>query len=384
MPGLFITITLIVVTLVAAPSLALAQSGEAIKIGIAGGMTGYLASIDRGWRDGVAVAAEKVSKEGGVLGRKLDVLVEDNRSEPQPTMTAVNKLLVSDKVSIILNGCSSAGNAASAPVAMRNAVPLMICGIYPPDMKAEEKRWIFSMFPPPPFEVLPRFEYLQKKTQIRKVGLLYDPTPYANLQKKIAESEAANYGITVVGVEQYKFNDTDLSAQLSKLKAAGAEAILKMGAGPATITAAKNMRQLGLRIPLLSSVEDLAVFKQAAEALGEDFFFVANPPQIFDALPETAPAKRAIRTFLEAWQAKYADRDPTWGGRGWDALYVAVEALKKANTTDGAKLRDALETVAGYNGTSAVYTFSADSHYGIRENPIVLAHIVGGKVVILK
>jgi branched-chain amino acid transport system substrate-binding protein len=366
------------------PSFALAQSSVPIKIGIAGGMTGYLASIDRGWRDGVALAAETINKEGGVLGRKIEVLVEDNRSEPQATVTAVNKLIVSDKVAALLNGCSSAGNAASAPVAMRSSVPLIICGIYPPDMKADEKRWIFSMFPPPPFEVLPRFEYLQKKTPIRKIGVLYDPTPYASLQKKIAESDAGKYGLSVVGFEQYKAQDTDLSAQLSKLRAAGAEAIVKMGAGPSTITAAKNMRQLGLKIPLLSSVEDLAVFKQAAEALGEDFFFVANPPQVYDALPETAPTKRAIKIFLEAWQVKYADRDPTWGGRGWDGLHVVAEAMKKANATDGAKVRDAFEVVAGYNGTNGVYTFSADSHYGLRENPIVLAHIVGGKVTILK
>jgi len=374
---------LVVVLLLVAPSSAGAQSGEPIKIGMAGGMTGYLASIDRGWRDGVAVALEKLNKEGGVLGRKLELLVEDNRSEPQPTVTAVNKLVVSDKVAVILNGCSSAGNAAAVPVAMRGSVPLIICGVYPPDMKPEEKRWIYSMFPPPPFEVLPRFEYLQKKTQFRKIGVLYDPTPYANLQKKIAETDAGKYGLTVVGVEQYKANDTDLSAQLSKLKAAGAEAIVKMGAGPSTITAAKNMRQLGLRMPLLSSVEDLAVFKQAADALGDEFFFVANPPQIYDAVPE-GPTRRAIKTFLEAWQAKHGDRDPTWGGRGWDALHVAVEAMKKASSTDGAKLRDALEAISGYNGTNGVYTFSADSHYGIRENPIVLAQIVGGKVTILK
>jgi ABC-type branched-subunit amino acid transport system substrate-binding protein len=365
------------------PALAFAQSGEPIKIGMAGGMTGYLASIDRGWRDGVAVAVEKLNKEGGALGRKLELLVEDNRSEPQPTVTAVNKLIVSDKAAVILNGCSSAGNAASAPVAMRGAVPLIIGGVYPADMKPEEKRWIFSMFPPPPFEVLPRFEYLQKKTPLRKVGVLYDPTPYANLQKKIAEGDAGKYGLTIVGVEQYKANDTDLSAQISKLKAAGAEAIVKMGAGPSTITAAKNMRQLGLRLPLLASVEDLAVFKQAAEALGDEFFFVANPPQVYEAVPE-GPTRHAIKVFLEAWQARHGDRDPTWGGRGWDALHVVVEAMKKAGTTDGAKVRDALESVAGYNGTNGVYTFSPDSHYGIRENPIVLAHIVGGKVTILK
>lgn len=359
-----------------------AQSGP-IKLGVAAGISGYLANIDRGWRDGVLLAAEKLNREGGVLGRKLEILAEDMRSEPQAMVTAVNKLIVSDRVSVLLNGCSSAGNGAATPIAMRSSVPVMVCSIIPLDLKPDEARWVFSTLPPPRFEVIPRLEYLAKQTPIRKIGIIYDPTPYANLQKRLAEADAPKLGFTIVGVEQYKVQDTDLSVQVNKLKAAGAEAILKMGAGPSTITAAKNMRQLGFRMPLLSSVEDLAVFKQAAEALEDQFFFVANPPQVYEALADGS-TKRAIKAFLADWHAKYPDRDPSWGGRGWDALHITVEAMKKAGATDGARIRDALETIGGYAGTSAAYTFSADSHYGVRENPITLARIVGGKVTLLK
>jgi ABC-type branched-subunit amino acid transport system substrate-binding protein len=354
-----------------------------VRLGVAAGVSGYLANIDRGWRDGVLLAAEKVNRDGGVLGRQLEVVVEDMRSEPQPMVTAVNKLIVSDGVSTLLNGCSSAGNGAAAPVATRASVPMILCSIIPPDPRPEDARWLFSTLPRPLFEVMPRLAYLSARTPIRKIGLIYDPTPYASLQKRLAEAEAPKLGFTIVGVEQYKVQDTDLSIQLQKLRAAGAEAVLKMGAGPSTITAAKNMRQLGMSVPLMSSVEDLAVFRQAAEAL-DTFFFVASPPQVYEALPDSAPTKRAIRAFLELWQAKHGERDPSWGGRGWDALHMVVEAIKRAGAPDGPKVRDALEGIAGFHGTSAIYTFSPDSHYGIRENPIVLARITGGKVTIVK
>src|SRR2546422_10671715 len=87
-------------------------AADPIRLGVAAGVSGYLASIDRGWRDGVLLAAEKVNRDGGVLGRELQVLVEDMRSEPQPMVTAVNKLIVSDGGSTLLNGCSSARNGA--------------------------------------------------------------------------------------------------------------------------------------------------------------------------------------------------------------------------------------------------------------------------------
>ena len=136
------------------------------------------------------------------------------------------------------------------------------------------------------FEVETRLEYIQKRTQIKKIGVLHDPSPYANAQKAAAEKEAKDYGLEIVGVEQYKTDDADLSVQIQKMYAAGARALIKIGLGGTTLTAAKNIKQLDLDMIMLTSLEDIAVFRPVAEVLGDKFFFVASPSQVYDGLQD--------------------------------------------------------------------------------------------------
>jgi ABC-type branched-subunit amino acid transport system substrate-binding protein len=363
--------------LLAAP-LAHAQT---YKIGASVGLTGYAATVDRAWRDGVQLAVDALNAKGGVMGRKLEFIAEDNRSEPQEAVTVYRKMMSSDKVEIFLSGCVSAGNFAAAPMVAKAQIPMVLCSILPP--KEEEVKWAFSTIPPARFEVEKRFEFLKDDTKIRKVGVLHDPSPYANLQKVAAEKSAATYGLEVVGVEQYKQDDADLSVQIGKMRAAGAGAILKIGLGGTTMTAAKNIKSLGIDMQMLTSVEDLAVFRPVAEVMGDKFFFVASPSQVYDALPDGA-LKKAIADFLGPWRAKYGDRDPQWAGRGWDAVMITAAAIQKAKSFEGAKVRDALDSMPGFQGTTGVYNFSPTNHYGITQNPYVLATIAGGKVKIVK
>lgn len=364
--------------LLAAP---LAQAQQLYKIGASVGLTGYAATVDRAWRDGVQLAVDALNAKGGVMGRKLELIAEDNRSEPQEAVTVYRKMMSSDKVEIFLSGCVSAGNFAAAPMVAKAQIPMVLCSILPP--KEEEVKWAFSTIPPARFEVERRMEYLKDNTQIRKIGVLHDPSPYANLQKAAAEKSAATYGLEVVGVEQYKQDDADLSVQIGKMRAAGAGAILKIGLGGTTMTAAKNIKSLGIDMQMLTSVEDLAVFRPVAEVLGDKFFFVASPSQVYDALPDGA-LKKAIADFLGPWRAKHGDRDPQWAGRGWDAVMITAAAIQKANSFEGAKVREALDSMPGFQGTTGIYNFSPTNHYGITQNPYVLATIAGGKVKIVK
>src|SRR5882672_2640157 len=270
-----------------------ANAQDAYKIGMSAGLTGYAATVDRAWRDGVEVAAASLNETGGVAGRKLAVVTEDNRSEPQEAVTVYRKMISSDNVNVFISGCVSAGNFAAAPVVVRAQIPIVLCSILPPQ---PDQKWAFSTLPPAGMEVEKRLEYLKEKTQIKKIGVLHDPTPYAGLQKAAAEKSAGDYGLEVVGIEQYRQDDADLSVQISKMNAAGARAILKIGLGGTTLTAAKNIKQLGLDMLLLTSLEDLAVFRPVAEVLGDKFFFVASPSQVYDALPENA-LKAEITTF---------------------------------------------------------------------------------------
>ena len=100
---------------------------DVYKIGISAGLTGYAATVDRAWRDGVQLAADAINAKGGVDGRKLQVIVEDNRSEPQEAVTAYRKMLSSDGAEIFISGCVSAGNFAAAGLLVRAKVPMVLC-----------------------------------------------------------------------------------------------------------------------------------------------------------------------------------------------------------------------------------------------------------------
>jgi branched-chain amino acid transport system substrate-binding protein len=354
-----------------------AHAADVYKIGVAAGLTGYAAAVDRAWRDGLEVASEYVNSKGGIMGRKVQVIVEDNKSEPQEAVTVYRKMISSDKVDIFLSGCVSAGNFAAAQFVVRAQIPMVLCSILPP--QPEQVKWAYSLLPPPRFEVEKRYEYLKNSTQTRKAGVLHDPSPYANLQKDIAVKEAPDYSLEIPVVEQYKQDDADLSPQISKMNAAGAKALIKIGLGGSTLTAAKNIKQLGLDMRLLGSVDDLAVFKPAAEVLGEQFMFVAAPSQVYEALPDGA-LKQEIGRFLPLWRAKYGDRDPGWAGKAWDALMITAAAIEKTKSFEGPKVRDALETISSFQGTGGVYNFSPTVHQGITQNPFLLATIIGGKV----
>ena len=162
-----------------------AGAQQVYKIGISAGLTGYAATVDRAWRDGVEIAAAAVNAKGGIMGRKVEVVTEDNKSEPQEAVTVYRKMISSDKAEIFLSGCVSAGNFAGAPLTVRAQIPMVLCSILP--QNADHVKWAFSTLPPAGFEVTTRLQYLKDRTQVKKIGVLHDPSPYAILQKNIAE-----------------------------------------------------------------------------------------------------------------------------------------------------------------------------------------------------
>ncbi|HTZ77412.1 MAG TPA: ABC transporter substrate-binding protein [Stellaceae bacterium] len=373
------TVALAMLALVLAALPAAAE--EPYKIGISAGLTGYAATVDTAWRDGVEVAVAALNAKGGLLGRKVEVVVEDNHSDPQQAVTVYKKMISSDQVDVFVSGCVSAGNFAAAPMVVKAEIPMVLCSILP--NQPDQVHWAFATIPPPRFEVEKRLEYLRDNTQIKKFGVLHDPTPYSNLQNAAAEKEAGNYGLTMVASEQYEQNDADLSVQIAKINAEGGGAILKIGLGGSTLTAAKNIQQLGLNLIMLTSLEDVAVFKPVAQVMGDKFFFVASPSQVYDALP-ASPLKTAIADFLQPWRAKYGDRDPNWAARGWDAVALVTAAAKAANSTKGPAIRDALEKLQNFQGTTGIYNMSPENHYGLTQNPFFLAQIIDGKTRVAK
>jgi branched-chain amino acid transport system substrate-binding protein len=350
-------------------------------IGSSAGLTGYTAILDGSWVDGVKLAVKHINEKGGVVGKQLKLVVEDNRAEPQEAVNAYRKMLSADHAQVFVSGCLSAGNFAAAPFIIRQKIPMVVCSILPNDPNLVA--WMYTLIPNPTYEVDTRLQYIKEHTEVREIAVLYDQSPYANLQAKIANDNAAKFGLRVVASEQFQQSDADFGVVLKKLQAAGARAVLKMGTGPSTITTAKALKDLGVEMPLFTSTDDLAILSQTAKVLGKDLYFVAGQTQVFNSLPDSDPTKKVIAQFVAPWRELYGDRDPFWAGRGYDAMMVLASAIRAANSVDGEKVRDALNNVVDFQGTSGLYNFKAD-HHGVTKNPYVLGQIIDGKVAIVK
>jgi branched-chain amino acid transport system substrate-binding protein len=376
---------LLAALLVLTPTLP-AAAADTITIGASLGLTGYGSITDGHWRDGLTLAIEAVNAKGGVLGKKLKLVYEDNKSTPQQAVVVYRKMMSQDNVVAFDSGCISAGNFAAASFVTKAKLPMFLCSILP--RLPNEQKWAFSFLPPPKFEVDARYGYLKNKTNIRKVGILGDPSPYGMIMRKIAVAEAKSFGIDVVANESYQQDDADFSVQIGHIHAAGAGAVIMIGQGNAVITTANNIKQLGLnKLLFFSSINERPIVLAAGKILGDQFMFPAPAIQVAQDDPSviTDPkARAAAAEFLKRMKAKYGDIDPAQSSRAWDSLMMMVKAMEMAKSTDGTAVRDAMEKIGHYDGAGASYNFSATQHVGVTKNPYAIAHIVNGKIAFKK
>ena len=360
---------------------ALAQ--DTIRIGSSLGLTGYGSLTDGHWRDGLQIAIDTVNQQGGVLGRKLELIAEDNKSTPQQAVVVYRKMMSDDKVAAFDSGCISAGNFAAASFVSKAQLPMFLCSILP--RLPDEQKWAFSFLPPPKFEVDVRYDYLKTKTQVRKIGLLADPSPYSLLMRGIAEKAVQEFGLEVAANETYQQDDADFSVQIGRINAAGAGAIIMLGQGNAVVTVANNVKNLGLtNMLVLGSINERDILVATGKIIGDQFLFPSPLIQLAadDINVITDPAARsAAEPFIMAMKAKYGASDSSMASRAWDSVMMMVAAMRKANSTDGAKVRDAFEQLGPYVGAGAPYAFAADQHVGIVKNPYVIAVAHGDKLV---
>jgi ABC-type branched-subunit amino acid transport system substrate-binding protein len=370
--------SLILATLFAlAPALP-AAAQDFITIGSSLGLTGYGSITDGHWRDGLELAIEAVNAKGGVLGKKLKLVYEDNKSTPQQAVVVYRKMMTEDKVVAFDSGCISAGNFAAASFVTKAKLPMFLCSILP--RQPDEQKWAFSFLPPPKFEVDARYDYLKTMTDIRKIGILGDPSPYGLLMRNIALENAKYFGLEIVANESFQQDDADFSVQIGRINAAGAGAIIMIGQGNAVITTANNIKQLGLgKMLLLGSINERELLVEAGKILGEQYLFPAPIIQVAIDDPGmiTDPkARAAAEAFLTPLKVKFGDKvDSSQTSRAWDSLLMLAKAMEAAKTTEGTAVRDAFEKLGPYVGAGATYEFTGEQHIGVNKNPYLIAYV---------
>ena len=373
------TVRLALALAVATTFAAGAQAQDVFKIGSSVGLLGYIAQLDQGWRDGVALAVEAVNAQDGIGGRKVVHIVEDNHSIPQDALIGYKKMIQQDQVNYFASGCLSAGTFAAAPAIVEAQIPLAMCSIMP--QRPEQRKWAFQIRAPTFFDLETRVRYLVEVAKVKKVGLLHDQAPFTKIEVALITKTAPEHGLDIVGDETYNNEDADLSNQIGRLNAAGAGAILKIGTGGTSITAAKNIKELGLNnLLLLVGDDDLSSYKGGADTLGDRLLFSAEPSQMYE--PNVGGAQQqALGQFMERWTAKFGERSASFGASGWDAVMIGKRAAEIAHSVAGPALRDAIEQISDFQGAAGVYGFTAEKHEGIEKNPYVVAKFKNGKVV---
>jgi branched-chain amino acid transport system substrate-binding protein len=225
-----------------------------------------------------------------------------------------------------------------------------------------------------------------KKRGLTKVALLSETSGFGASGKKETEAVAGKYGITLVANETYGPKDTDMSPQLTKIKTTpGVQAVFVfgLGQGPAIVT--KNVKQLGITLPLyqshgVASDEFLKLAGPAAEGVR-----LPSPAQLIpEKLPAKDPQKPVVTAYEQAYKAAYKTDVSTFGGYAYDGLMLAVDAIKRAGGTDKAKVRDALEATKGFVGTSGNYNMSATDHMGLDLSAFRLLEVKSGDWTIVQ
>lgn len=361
---------------------AAASAQEAIRIGSVLSLTGPAAFLGDPELKTLNLYIERINAGGGVLGRKLELVHYDDASDASKANTFAKRLIEQDKVQFVIGGTTTGSTMAMVPLIEKAGLPFisMAGGVA---IVEPVKKWVFKTPHTDRMAAEKVFEDMKKKG-IAKVGLLSETSGFGQSGRKEAQGVAAKYGITLVADETYAPKDTDMTAQLTKMRAAeGLQAVfvIGLGQGPAIVT--KNYQQLGVKVPLyhahgVASDE----FIKLAGAAAEGVRLPAAALIVAKQLPGSDPQKAVVTAYDKAYRERYKEDVSTFGGHAYDGLMILTDAIKRAGSTDPNKVRDAIEQTRGYMGTGGLVNLSATDHLGLDLSAFRMLEIRNGDWVL--
>ena len=358
-------------TLVAAACGREQSSGAAapIRIGHFASLTGDTATFGRSTDNGIRMQIEEVNDRGGVLGRPLELVTEDDRSVTEEARTAAQKLLQRDQVVALLGEVASSRSLAAAPEAQRARVPMISPASTNPRV-TEVGDYVFRACFIDPFQGAVMAKFAGETLGAKRVAILFDfkqdySVGLADFFRKTFQS----MGGEIVADERYTSGDIEFRAQLTKIRATHPDAIFVPGYYTEAGLIAKQARELGITAPLLGGDGwDSTRTLEIGGAAVEGNFFSNHY-----AADSDSPL---VQAFVKKYRAKYGEVPDAMAVLGYDAAGILVDALGRAGTTEGPKLRDAIAATKDYAGVSG--TITMDAQRNARKDAVVIEIKDGG------
>lgn len=349
-----------------------------IKIGAVVSLTGSYAGLGAPQKTTLEMEAKRINDAGGINGRQIEVLIEDDATDEAKAVVAATKLVEQDKVVALIGATGTGQSMAIRPEIDRAGIPQLsmaggnaITGTFDP--LVFQTAWTNGLVAP--YELA-----YMKKQGIAKIGLITDSGGYGKDGKAIIEGKVADYGISITSNQTFNVGDADMTAQLTNIKNSGAQAVLMWTAGKEATTIVKNAKDLGLTIPMYGSHGNARLeFAQGVGAAGDGFRFAAGHILIPETYGTGTEEYKVATTFVTNFKAAAGAPPSTFAGHAYDALYLITNAAKKlSGEITGAKLRDEIEKTNAFPGIGGVFTFSATDHNGLTDKDLSFYEIKGG------
>ena len=328
--------------------------------------------------------ARRINQAGGINGHPLELVIYDTQANATKTVVSAKKLITKDQVLAIVGPSTSGTSLAVVPIANKFKVPMISLGASAKIASPVAKRkWIFKVVPGDDLAVGLMYGYM-KRQGIKKIAILSVSTGYGISGRQQLRKLAPAYGIQIVADETYGPKESDLSAQLTKVRGKGAQAIVNWSIGPPQVVVTRNWKQLGIKIPLYQSYGFGS--KRNIELAGGAAEGVICPVSrivIADKIPASDPHAPVVREYKRLYEKKFGKEVSVFGGHAWDALYQLAAALEKVGP-DRAKIRDYLENLKGFVGNNGTFNRSPRDHVGLGRQSYVMVEVKNGDWSILK
>ncbi|SYZ72533.1 conserved exported hypothetical protein [Candidatus Zixiibacteriota bacterium] len=341
-----------------------------ILIGEYSSLTGTTATFGQSTHRGVLMAVDEINQDGGVLGKKIKLLTEDDQSKPEEAAMAVTKLISRDGVKAVIGEVSSSRSLAAAPICQANKIPMVSNASTNPEV-TKKGDYIFRVCYIDPFqgEVMAKFVYNSLK--LRRVAILKDvKNDYSIGLAQYFEENFKKLGGEIVATQAYSEGDTDFKAQLTALKGSDPEAIIVPGYYTEAALIVKQARDLNMNMPFIGGDgwDSAKLIEIGGAAMNNSYFSTAYSAD--DPNP-------VVQNFVTKYQKLYNESPDAFAVLGYDAARLLFDAIKRAGSVEGDKIRDALKATRDFPGVSGYITIDADRN---ARKPIVIIAIADGKM----
>jgi branched-chain amino acid transport system substrate-binding protein len=354
-----------IATLLAGPPSVSAQQGEPIKIGAVVSLTGPGAGLGQPERNGMLLAEKVINEKGGIKGRPIKVLIEDDGSKPDNAKSKAERLIFDDKVLVLLGPSLTASTGAVSAITNAEGMAELACTGLGPKIELTYKT-LYHLLPPQLLNARAMLEYTTKVLKAKRLGVLHD-TGYGQVVMNSLNGLTGEYGVEFVSVEKFEVGATDASAQAAKVRAADPEVLFIIATSPVPF---RNAREVRITQPIVSAIGSSSY--DYVRGMGEYADDIVFPEFVVGEDP--APHQT---DFVKRYQQEYNALPKNYEAAGWDGVHIAAKAIETAGpNATRAEIAKAMR--GSYSGTLANYNFAADDMTGIELSSYVYSKLVKG------